>query len=65
MYFLTYEEWNAILLVAIGPKKRQTEIITQIKMDLNDHRMYVKKVLIEKGYFTSEPDLSKEKFDQP
>lgn len=41
MYFLCYEEWNAVLLVAIGNKKEQPTTIEDIKNKLPEYKEYV------------------------
>ena len=41
LYYLVYLEWNAILLAGISDKKKQQTMITQIKSQLDENRIFV------------------------
>ena len=49
MYFLVYNEWNAILLVTFSDKKEQPKVITEIILQLPYYKEFVRTRLIEMG----------------
>ena len=50
IYYLVYDDLNAVLVVAFGGKKAQQETIDEIVRDLPEFRDYLKKILEqEKG----------------
>jgi len=50
VYFLVYEEFNAVLLVAVSDKKQQQKIIEDICEDLALFHSYMKELMQRGGY---------------
>ncbi|MEK6902980.1 MAG: hypothetical protein AABX02_05340 [archaeon] len=47
LYFLVYREWKTVLLVDVGHKKIQQKIISEILIQLENHKEYTRKKLLE------------------
>ena len=45
VYYLVYDDLNAVLVVAFGGKKAQKETINEIIKDLPEFKTYLKKIL--------------------
>ncbi len=45
IYYIIYEEWSAVLIVALGGKKEQQKMIDRIIKYLPDFKDYMKKLL--------------------
>ncbi len=45
LYFVIFDDLNAVLIVALSDKKTQQKTIDLIKSNLNEYREYLKKIL--------------------